>query len=487
MSDAYTLLAFGGAIVALVLLIAKFKVHPVATLFVIVTTLGLVLGLGGEKTLALVTEGFGSTMSSVGLLIIFGCVLGKMLELSGAALRITEEALRWFSGKKVPWAIALASAVVGIPLIADTVVLMLIPVVSAIAMRSGMSMMRLGPILYIGAYVMTSLVPPGPGPLAASALLGVDLGQAMLYGALVGIPGIIAATVYLLTIKTYVAPKAEYVDHLPAPVPVGAAGGAGGAEDTEQAAGAEEAPGAGEAAATGGTKEAAGTNGPEAPRLPSLPLSLIPIFTPILLIMLDSYAVDMVGEKSWLGGVLSFLGTPLMALFIGCLTALPLFGRDWRRKSTLNDLFEAGLKLAALPLALTGVGGALALIIRDTKVADGAADMIRDMGLSPIIVPFLVAAAICTITGSNILGVMTAAAIMEPLMAGLGISALAVYLACGTGAQIMKHANSSGFWVTTTLSNMTVGQGIRSIGVASAISGVTGFAILYVLYAMGLV
>ncbi|MEW1717955.1 GntP family permease [Streptomyces sp. NPDC093109] len=464
MSDAYTLLAFGGAIVALVLLIAKFKVHPVATLFVIVTTLGLVLGLGGAKTLKLVTEGFGSTMSNVGLLIIFGCVLGKMLELSGAALRITEEALRWFSGRKIPWAIALASAVVGIPLIADTVVLMLIPVVSAIAMRSGMSMMRLGPILYIGAYVMTSLLPPGPGPLAASALLGVDLGQAMLYGALVGIPGIIVATLYLLTIKTYVAPKAEYVDHLTA-VPAGAGGATGGTEETKSTG-----------TATGSTE-----------RMPSLALSLIPIFTPIVLIMLDSYAVDMVGETSRAGGVLRFLGAPLMALFIGCLTALPLFGREWRAKSTLNDLFEAGLKLAALPLALTGVGGALALIIRDTKVADGAADMIRDMGLSPIIVPFLVAAAICTITGSNILGVMTAAAIMEPLMEGLGISALAVYLACGTGAQIMKHANSSGFWVTTTLSNMTVGQGIRSIGVASAVSGVTGFAILYVLYAMGLV
>ncbi|MEZ7005908.1 GntP family permease [Streptomyces sp. AD55] len=487
MSDAYTLIAFGGAIVALVLLIAKFKVHPVATLFVIVTSLGLLLGLGGEKTLKLVTEGFGSTMSSVGLLIIFGCVLGKMLELSGAALRITEEALRWFSGRKIPWAIALASAVVGIPLIADTVVLMLIPVVSAIAMRSGISMMRLGPVLYIGAYVMTSLLPPGPGPLAASALLGVDLGPAMLYGALVGIPGIIAATLYLLTIKTYVAPKAEYVDHLPAAVPAGR--GAGPGTGTGGTGDADGASGTGEAASAGGTtvtRETTGT-GSAADRLPSLRLSLVPIFIPIVLIMLDSYVVDMVGEKSALGGALSFLGAPLMALFIGCLTALPLFGRDWRRKSTLNDLFEAGLKLAALPLALTGVGGALALIIRDTKVADGAADMIREMGLSPIIVPFLVAAAICTITGSNILGVMTAAAIMEPLMAGLGISALAVYLACGTGAQIMKHANSSGFWVTTTLSNLTVGQGIRSIGVASAISGVTGFAILYVLYATGLV
>ncbi|MEU5371031.1 GntP family permease [Streptomyces sp. NPDC005951] len=471
MSDAYTLLAFGGAIVALVLLIAKFKVHPVATLFVIVTTLGLVLGLGGEKTLALITEGFGSTMSSVGLLIIFGCVLGKMLELSGAALRITESALHWFPGRKVPWAIAIASAVVGIPLIADTVVLMLIPVVSAIAMRSGMSMMRLGPILYIGAYVMTSLVPPGPGPLAASALLGVDLGQAMLYGALVAVPGIIVATLYLLTIKTYVAPKAEYVEHLPATASTGVAGGAGGVTGAE---------------GPDGTREDAAEKS-AGPRMPSLALSLIPVFTPIVLIMLDSYVVDLVGEKSRLGGVLSFVGAPLVALFIGCLTALPLFGRDWRHKSTLNDLFEAGLKLAALPLALTGVGGALALIIRDTKVADGVADVIRDMGLSPIIVPFLVAAAICTITGSNILGVMTAAAIMEPLMAGLGISALAVYLACGTGAQIMKHANSSGFWVTTTLSNMTVGQGIRSIGVASALSGATGFALVWVLYATGLI
>lgn len=482
MSDAYTLVAFGGAIVALVLLIAKFKVHPVATLFLIVTTLGLVLGLGGDRTVELITEGFGSTMSSVGLLIIFGCVLGKMLELSGAALRITHETLRWFSGRKVPWAIALASSVVGIPLIADTVVLMLIPVVSAIAMRSGMSMMRLGPILYIGAYVMTSIVPPGPGPLAASSLLGVDLGEAMLYGALVGIPGIIVATAYLLTIKTYVAPKPEYVDHLDATAQSGGGeeSGDGKAEGGHGKHDAGTGRGAGGAMATGG---GAGAED----KLPGLLPSLIPIFCPIVLIMLDSYAVDVVGEDSAAGGIMSFLGEPLIALFIGCVFALPLFGRAWHSKETLNDLFEAGLKLAALPLALTGVGGALAQIIQDTEVAESVADIIRDVGLAPIVLPFLVAAAICTITGSNILGVMTAAAIMEPLAQGLGISTLAIYLACGTGAQIMKHANSSGFWVTTTLSNMTVGQGIRSIGVASALSGVTGFAILYALYGFGLV
>ncbi|WP_103504515.1 MULTISPECIES: GntP family permease [unclassified Streptomyces] len=458
MSDAYTLVAFGAAIAVLVLLIAKYKVHPVATLFIIVTTLGLALGMGGSKTIELITEGFGNTMASVGLLIIFGCVLGKMLELSGAAHRITEAALKVFSGKKAPWAVAVASSVIGIPLIADTTVLMLIPVVSVLAYQTRTSMMKLGPILYIGAYVMTSLIPPGPGPLAASSLLGVDVGEAMLWGAVVAVPSIIVAVIYLLTIKTHVDPKPEFVGHL---APAGGTPATGGAGD--------------------------GTDAEEKPHRPKLWMSLIPVFLPVVLIMLNSYVVDMIGAENLVGQVIAFVGEPVIALFIGCLSALPLFGSKWGEKETVNDLFESGLRLAAMPLALTGVGGALATIIRDTEVANSVADMIRDWGLSPIIVPFLVAAAICTITGSNILGVMTAAAIMQPLAEGLGISGLAIYLACGTGAQIMKHANSSGFWVTTTLSNMTVGQGIRSIGIASALSGVTGFAIVYALYGFGLI
>lgn len=160
MSDIYVLSAFLLALVVLVVLIARFKVHPVATLFVVVVGLGLALGMGGVGTIELVTEGFGNTLANVGLLVIFGCVLGKMLELSGAAQTITERCLQLFSENKVPWAVALASSIVGIPLIADSVVVMLIPIVSALAARTGTSMMKLGPILYIGAYVMTSVIPP---------------------------------------------------------------------------------------------------------------------------------------------------------------------------------------------------------------------------------------------------------------------------------------------------------------------------------------
>ncbi|MEQ3551089.1 GntP family permease [Pseudonocardia nematodicida] len=457
MSDIYVLAAFLVAIGALVLLIARFKVHPVATLFLVVVTLGLALGMGGPGTVDLVTEGFGNTMASVGLLVVFGCVLGKMLELSGAAQAITERCLQLFSERKVPWAVALASSVVGIPLIADSVVVMLIPIVSALAARTGISMMKLGPILYMGAYVMTSVLPPGPGPLASAALLGVPIGEAILLGLAVGIPGIIAATLYLNTITTHVDPKPEFVATI-----TGSTGGASGGD--------------------GDTTTAARTTA-------TLPIAacLAPIITPILLISVASLLEPVLDEEGAVAQVLGFVGAPTVALFLACILCLPLFRGRWKDKETLNDLFESGLRLAALPLVLTGVGGGFALTIRETGVAENIVEGIQGIGVSPVVIPFIVAAVVCTITGSNILGVMTAAAIMEPLMGTLGLSPIVVYLACATGAQIMKHANSSGWWVTTSLSNMTVGQGIRSIGVASIISGVTGFAVLYLLLVLGVV
>ncbi|WP_017609031.1 GntP family permease [Nocardiopsis xinjiangensis] len=460
MPDLYALLAFLCAIVLLVLFIARFKVHPVATLFIVVITLGLVLGMGGSASVELVKEGFGSTLADVGLLIIFGCVLGKMLELSGAAMKITETALRLFSENKVPWAIALASTVLGIPLIADTAVVMLIPIVSALAYRTGISMMKLGPALYLGAYVMTSVIPPGPGPLASASLLGVSTGEAILYGLAVGVPGVFAATLYLSRLKTHVEPKPEFVAHMADGSKTGTGDGDGG----DGPAGTEE--------------------GPEEPRV-SLIGALAPILAPIFFIVTASLAAPVLPEGSWFTETVLFLGTPTLALFLACLLALPLFRGRWRDKSTLNDLFESGLRIAAMPMALTGVGGALATIVRETGVAENVAGTIESTGLSPVIIPFLIAAAVCTITGSNILGVMTSAAIMQPLLPALDLQPLVVYLACATGAQIMKHANSSGFWVTTTLSNMTVGQGMRSIGIASAISGLTGFAVLNIMIAAG--
>ncbi|GAB3055155.1 GntP family permease [Sediminivirga luteola] len=461
MSDLFILISFAVAIGVLVLLIARFKVHPVFVLFAVVAALGLLFRQGGSGTPEMITEGFGNTMASVGLLIVFGCVLGRALELSGAALRISEAAERSLgTGKKIPWGIALASCVIGVPVIADTVVIMLIPIVSAMAMRTRESMMKLGPILYLGAYVMTSLVLPGPGPLAAAGALEVNLGQAILFGGLVGLFGVAVGTFYLTRITTYVAPKPEFVESIAAT-----------------------AEGGGTATAGQGDRAVGAFTG----RPLNLGACLLPVFLPITLIMIDSVLGPLLAEGTMLAEFIGFVGSPVVALALGLISTLPLFGREWATKRVLNDMFEEGLRTAALPVILTGTGGALALLIRNTEVAERIAAGIEASGIPPLIVPFLVAAAINTITGSNILGMLTSAAIMAPLVDTLGVSALAVYLACGTGAQIFKHANSSGFWVTTTLSNMTVGQGIRSIGVATSLSGISGFLMVLALYYLGLI
>lgn len=466
MSDLFILISFAVAIGVLVLLIARFKVHPVFVLFAVVAALGLLFQQGGSGTPELISEGFGNTMASVGLLVVFGCVLGRALELSGAALRITEAAESLLgTGKKMPWGIALASCVIGVPLIADTVVIMLIPIVSAMAMRTGQSMMKLGPILYLGAYVMTSLVVPGPGPLAAAGALDVNLGETILFGGLVGLFGVSVGTFYLTRITTHVAPKPEFVESLAA---------ASGAQDSG-------APGA--AVASGNGRAVGAFTGKPL----NLAACLVPVFLPITLIMVDSVLGPLLSEGTMLAEFIGFVGSPVIALALGLISTLPLFGREWATKRVLNDMFEEGLRTAALPVILTGTGGALALLIRNTEVAERIAAGIEASGIPPLIVPFLVAAAINTITGSNILGMLTSAAIMAPLVDTLGVSALAVYLACGTGAQIFKHANSSGFWVTTSLSNLTVGQGIRSIGVATSLSGISGFLLVLALYYLGLI
>ena len=123
------------------------------------------------------------------------------------------------------------------------------------------------------------------------------------------------------------------------------------------------------------------------------------------------------------------------------------------------------------------MGGALAAFIKNAGVANAVAETVVQFSIPGIIIPILIAALIHVITGSNALGVMTAAALVEPMLGALGISPLAAFLACGTGALMFKHANSSGFWVTVTMSNMDIRQGIRAVGGGSTVAGVTGAAI----------
>lgn len=438
MSTSYVLIVFALVILLMIILISKCKVNAAMGILLSALVLAVALKTPWADIEGTINSGFSGTIKSVAIVIFLGCTMGTVLEKTGAAIRITKWAIDLVGEKNMIWAIALSSAILGIPIWADTVVILLIPIVSLLAVQTKKSMMSYGTALYLGALVTASLVPPTPGPVSAAALLNVPLGQAILWGVLVAIPSVIGATFYCITLKTPVAPKEEFL------------------------------------------KAAAET---ENMQLPSLSKSLLPIMFPLFLILVNT-VVSVIMPDTTIASFCAFIGSPLAALFTGCILSLLLTGKEWKSKKVLNDWVNDGITAAAMPIIVTGMGGALATFVKNAGVAEKIAEVIVQSAFPAILIPIIIAAIIHIVTGSNSLGVMTAAALVEPMLATLGISPVAAFLACGTGALMFKHANSSGFWVTVSMSNMDVNQGIRAVGGASTVAGFIGAVITCILVAL---
>lgn len=438
MSTSYVLIVFAMVIVLMIILISKCKVNAAFGILISALILAIALGTPWKEIEDTINSGFAGTIKSVAIVIFLGCTLGTVLEKTGAAIRITKWAIGLVGEKNIIWAIALSSAILGIPIWADTVVILLIPIVSLLAVQTKKSMMSYGTALYAGALVTASLVPPTPGPVSAAALLHVPLGQAILWGAIVAVPSVIGATLYCMTLKTPVAPKEEFLT---------------AAKESDHM------------------------------ELPSLSKSLLPILFPLFLILVNTGASVVVPDTP-VANFFAFIGSPLAALFTGCLLSLLLAGKEWKSKKVLNDWVNEGITAAAMPIIVTGMGGALATFVKNAGVAEKIAGAVAQSPFPAILIPIIIAAIIHAVTGSNALGVMTAAALVEPMLVTLGISPIAAFLACGTGALMFKHANSSGFWVTVSMSNMDVNQGIRAVGGASTIAGFIGAVFTWILVAL---
>ena len=441
MSPTVVLVSFAICIIAMIIMISKFKIHPVTSILVVSIVLAIIIGTPFEKIEGIINKGVADTLKSIAIVIVLGCIMGKILEQTGAAVKIAKWTVNLFGPKYVIWAIAIASLFLGIPIWADTVVILLIPIVSNLAIQGKKSMIAYGSALYLGALVTASLVPPTPGPVAAAALLKVPLGDAILWGFIVSVPSVLAATLYYSFIKEPLAPKAEFIKS---------------AEDIDET------------------------------KLPSISKSMGPILLPLVLIFANTI-LSVVMPGTMIAKIFSFVGSPLGALLSGCLYALTLTGKDWLSKKVQNDWVEDALKSSAMPIMVTAMGGALAAFIKGAGVATIIADTVAQSSFPGFLIPIIIAALIHIVTGSNALAVLTAAALVEPMLDTIGVTPLAAFLYCGAGALLFKHANSSGFWVTVSMSNMDIRQGIKGVSVGSTIAGLVGCTITVILSSFGIV
>lgn len=176
------ILSFFISIVCIIIFTAKLKINAFYVLILAGISVGIVTGLPVEHVMHTLKEGFGNTLASIGLVIVFGTTLGVMLEIAGAAYSMAEFILRKVGNKNAPLAMTITGFIFGIPIFYDSGFVVLSSLNKSVAARTNRSMTIMGSLLGISLYSVHCLIPPHPGATAAAGIIGVSLGKLMLIG-----------------------------------------------------------------------------------------------------------------------------------------------------------------------------------------------------------------------------------------------------------------------------------------------------------------
>ncbi|MAJ51497.1 MAG: gluconate transporter [Flammeovirgaceae bacterium] len=425
-----------GALIFIVIAIAKFKIHPFITLILAAIMIGFLMDLEGVVILDKISEGFGETLSSIGIIIGFGAILGTFLEKSGGTITIAKYLLLLIGDKKSPLAINLTGMLVSIPVFCDSAFIILSSLNKAISKKTGISVAIFAVALSTGLYVSHVFVPPTPGPLAAAAALEADLGLVVLMGLAIALPT--AFSGYLWAVKF----GTKLVENIPK------------IHEEEVI-----------------TENKA-----------NILVVLLPILMPIFLIGLRSmikYPSHTIGD-GMVADTLAFIGHPVPALFIGMLLALLLVDKKISTKERWSWVSSA-LKEAGVILLITGAGGAFGSILRSGNLGELIGDQFTASEIG-IFLPFTLAALLKTAQGSSTVAIITAATIISPMMDVLGIdselSRALTVLAIGAGAITVSHMNDSYFWVVSQFSQMDTKTTLKMHTMATLIQGIVAILLI---------
>ncbi|MGI6699060.1 MAG: GntP family permease [Christensenellales bacterium] len=439
------LIAFAIAVVIMILLISKFKVHAFISIMVVALLFAIVAGIPLKNIPGVIGDGFSATFKSIGIVIILGALVGTLLEKTGAALKMADVVVRLVGKKNPELAMILMGWVVSIPVFCDSGFVILNPIRKALVKRTGRSSVASTVALAMGLYISHCFIPPTPGPIAsANTLYDQGLGMeanlllVMGIGAAASILPIIVGWLYGLFIGKHVKAADE----------------ADAVQD-------------GEVVQT--YEELVASYG----QLPSAWMSFAPIVVPIILMGISSaFSMAKVSVD-----IITFLGTPIMALAVGVVLGIILLVKAGHGKE-FQALTEETLRVTGPILFVTAAGGVLGKVIASTELVKFIQDNASSLSSLGLFFPFLIAAILKTAQGSSTVAITTTAGIVAPLLGTLGmadsLSAALVTIAIGAGAMTVSHANDSYFWVVTNFGAMTPEQGYKTQTVGTLLIGLAG-------------
>ena len=456
-----TIIGLAIVIAFIVFSTAKLKWHPFLVLVLAAFLTAFFYGMPLPRIADTVGTGFGSILGSIGLVIVFGTIIGLVMERTGAAVVMAESVIKVLGERFPTLTMSVIGAIVSIPVFCDSGYVILNSLKETLAKRLKVSSIAMSVALATGLYATHNFVPPTPGPIAAAGNLGLadNLGLVIVMGLVVSVPACLAGWLWANRF-VHEQPQGE-----------GAAGQAAeGAAPSASGAGAEAADAADRA---------------RYGQMPSPLMAFMPIVLPIALICIGSVAAfpSRPLGSGLLFTVAAFLGKPLCALLIGFLFSLLLIrGED--RAERISALITQGLVLAAPILLITGAGGAFGAVIKETPVGSYLGHTLSSLGLG-VFMPFVVAAALKTAQGSSTVSLVTTSTLVAPLMASIGLDSemgrLLCVMAIGAGAMTVSHANDSYFWVVAQFSRMSVAQALRAQTAATAVQGIVAILFIWLL------
>ena len=426
-------------LVLVVIATTRFKIHPFISLVLAALVVGLLYGMDPAMVITKISEGFGSTLSSIGIIIALGTMIGIFLEKSGGTKVLAASLLKLMGEKRAPLTMNLTGLIVSIPVFCDSAFVILSSLNKALSKKTGIPLAVFAIALSTGLYVTHVFVPPTPGPLAAAAVLNAELGLVIIFGLLVAIP---VALVGLLWAKRI-------------------------------------------GKTIGSNQQLEEPSGEKEEKRPATIMAFAPILLPVVLIALRSvarYPTHPFGEGT-LYEIIDFIGNPIIALLLGLFMVYFLGGM--KKPEQKFQWVSTALKEAGLIILVTGAGGAFGNVLRASDIGDILGQQLSGMQAG-ILLPFIIAAILKSAQGSSTVAIITTAALVSPMMESLGITteiakALTV-LSVGAGAMTVSHINDSYFWVVSQFSNLSMREALRSHTVATLFQGVTAIIIIMAIH-----
>lgn len=436
------------AIIFMVLLISRLKLHPFLSIMGVSLLFALIAGISLNDIPGIIGAGFSGTFSSIGIVIILGALIGSILEQTGAAIKLADMVVKVVGKNHPEKAIEIMGWVVSIPVFCDSGFVILDPIRRALVKRTGTSNVAMTMALSAGLYISHVFIPPTPGPIAAANTLGIgnNLLLVMGMGVLCSIFPLIAGFYYAKFIGSRVKNQDEILS------------------SDEKVKTYEEL-----LAAYG--------------KLPGGLNSLAPIIVPVILMAMGTIAA-MANFTGALLAIFKFLGTPIIALSVGTIFAIiQLFTS--KKMDKFYTITNDTLKTVGPILFVTAAGGVLGKVISSTTIVTYITENASFLERMGIFFPFLLAAILKTAQGSSTVAITTTAGIMAPLMSTLNldspVSATLTVMAIGAGAMTVSHANDSYFWVVTNFGQMTPQQGYKTQTLLTLVMGIAAIIEIFIL------